>query len=398
MRWSNLPAMAMLVCWVSFGMPAPAGAWQTIPLTGASAGGGDVGVPLTLVASAEAVLPSSSTMVVWLVERQAGAEGGGQRDTALAYTLPRPPLPNMHGEHGAARSAADLGRAARIVPGELVPLRDATADSELPVQLSIVAQDSLPSGTLASAPFAALDDRLLLELREGRLAPGQEALITTRETPVVLLAIDNPIEIGEGIDAPLEARSGELTLLTTNATIRNAGARVATFAVAWIAADDAAPEQQVPAEITLGGDAELDEAWQRFGCHLNPGNPSCLTVGLAAACVSAPSAPGCSSDSDADTCRDIAEVRAGLDPFEPADCIGGREGQPLVNCLFPTGDLACDGSRDGNGSLDCHAVDENRGQDTDATDACGRELGETEIDCQHLERDPTCDGFGLQSR
>jgi hypothetical protein len=77
----------------------------------------------------------------------------------------------------------------------------------------------------------------------------------------------------------------------------------------------------------------------------NPGNPSCLTIGIAADCAIDPTGPGCRVDSDGDRCIDVAEAEAGFDPFDAADCVSTAGGQPAINCLFLTENLACNGDR-----------------------------------------------------
>src|SRR5215207_2978763 len=77
----------------------------------------------------------------------------------------------------------------------------------------------------------------------------------------------------------------------------------------------------------------------------NPGNPSCLTIGIAADCAIDPTGPGCQCDSDGDRCIDVAEAEAGFDPFDAADCVSTASGQPAINCLFLTENLACNGDR-----------------------------------------------------
>lgn len=385
--WLHLVGIVMLALWVSLGAPAPVGAWQTIPLTGASGYG--PGTSLRLVASAEALLPVSNLTVVWLVEHQAGTNFRAT-NSSLTYRLPRPPLPNMHGEHGAAGKDALAGRALRFAPGETLPLLTAMTDAEVAVRFSVVPLDMLPPGTLTSAAFAAPGNHLRLELREGRLAPGEEMSIPGRGTPVVLLASDNPLHIAQAGEGPLDVARGELALLTANAMVRNDGARVATFAVARITTDGTVQGEAAPAP----GDPVLDEAWQRFGCHLNPGNPACLTVGLVSTCATNPNGPGCRDDSDGDSCLDIAEVQVGLDPFAPGDCLGSREGEPLLNCLFLTGRLSCDGS--GEGDAESCGAEEIDLAGQGERDGCAQEsppLKDHSIDCQLFERDPVCDGF-----
>ncbi len=393
--WRRLVGIALLLAlWMPSAPPAPVAAWQTIPLTGEPVASS----PLPLASSAVVTLPPGRAPAVWLVEHQAGTSAAtGSAGSSLLYSLPRRQLPNMHGEHGAPRAAAP-GRAPRLAPGEIIPLYTATTDAAMTIRFTLVPAGALPTGAVASEPFTTAGGQLRLELQPGLLAPGQQITIPAGDTPVVLLAVDNPIQIAQGRDAPLVLTSGALTLLDQDRVIGNADARMATFVVARIASGDVAPhESTAPREIAFrAGDAALDDAWQRFGCALNPGNPACLTVGLAAACTSAPAGPGCTDDSDADSCLDVAEVRAGLDPFEPADCLGSHDGDPLLNCLFLAGNLSCDGHHDEGTENRCSPpTDPRRGPRLGDPNAChhDREARSPDDACQILKRDPACDGF-----
>jgi hypothetical protein len=212
---------------------------------------------------------------------------------------------------------------------------------------------------------------LHLELRQGILAPGQRTTVPADEAPALLLATGGPLQIEWTHAAPSDLPRGSLTLLTTSASIANPGSRAVAFIETRMTPQSTNPTQAaaLPGSGRGAQDAEINEAWRRNGCQLNPGNPSCLTIGLAAACAVNLATTGCEVDSDADTCRDVAEVRAGFDPFDPADCLGDRDGRPLLNCLFVAGDLGCNGHRE-----------------------AGEEPA-AELDCLFLDRNPACDGF-----
>lgn len=111
---------------------------------------------------------------------------------------------------------------------------------------------------------------------------------------------------------------------------------------------------------------EIEAAWDRAGCQLNPGNPTCVLLGRAAACDSSDRDPACNSDGDRDGCLDITEVLAGLDPLHGQDCLGDAAGTPLLNCLFPQNNASCRVQSD----------------------------VPLPIDCPLLARNPLCDGFG----
>jgi hypothetical protein len=214
--------------------------------------------------------------------------------------------------------------------------------------------------------------------------------------PTPLLATVSTVQreaaTGDDVDAP----DGQLFLLTRPVTDHNPGHQPATFVIA----------RRVPTKSATARPAEqseldpaLDDAWRRYGCHLNPGNPSCLTVGLAAGCATDAIGPGCSVDSDDDRCPDVAEVEAGLDPFDDADCVGSAGGQPAINCLFPTENLACNGDRIAD-SEESTCTPEG---ETLPHTGRGTVFGCDEVDqppsdaCVSNARDPGCDGFAPES-
>lgn len=164
----------------------------------------------------------------------------------------------------------------------------------------------IPLALLLSLTFAApRAGDLLAEPARATIASGKREAIRTRATPA-------PRADGEQTELHAETRNDVKTLAATG----------------------------VPFD---GVDAELALAWRRGDCHLNPGNPSCVMIGLAAGCETDPGDPGCRADHDGDACIDVAEVRSGLDPFQPADCVGGRNRSPALNCLFLSFNLACHG-------------------------------------------------------
>jgi len=282
----------------------------------------------------------------------------------------------MHGEHGAFRAAPPPGQGTRLSSGQSARLTNATMGPDLLVQIALVPAEKLPTtlppGVIASDPFLVPGAGLLqVELRQGSLASGQRTTVPADEAPALLLVSDGSLQVEHTHDAPGNLPRGAMTLLTATTTIRNPGPRTATFIATWMSPQATDPAQAAALHGPGQGkqDAEINEAWRRNGCPLNPGNPSCLTVGLAAACAVNLTATGCDVDSDADTCRDVAEVRAGLDPFDPADCLGDRDGRPLLNCLFVAGNLSCNGRRE-----------------------AGEEPA-AELDCSFLDRNPACDGF-----
>ena len=104
----------------------------------------------------------------------------------------------------------------------------------------------------------------------------------------------------------------------------------ATPAATAIRAEPWIPEGHRPAASTGVANREPDinsalaAAWRSHGCAVNPGNPACLTIGLAAACSRDAATPGCDDDRDGDRCIDITEVLTGFDPFSTAVSISRR--------------------------------------------------------------------------
>jgi hypothetical protein len=126
-----------------------------------------------------------------------------------------------------------------------------------------------------------------------------------------------------------------------------------------------------------------------------PGNPSCLTIGLAAGCAIDATGPGCSVDSDGDRCSDVAEAEAGFDPFDPADCVGSSGGQPAINCLFLTENLACNGDRIVDPEQNACAAEREIQQPRSPSSFSGCDgVDQPPPDaCVYATRDPGCDGF-----
>ena len=145
-------------------------------------------------------------------------------------------------------------------------------------------------------------------------------------------------------------------------------------------------------------DAALAAAWRSHGCAVNPGNPSCLTISLAAACSRDAATPGCDDDRDGDRCVDFTEVIAGFDPLNAGDCIGNRDGAPAINCLFPAGNLPCDAipglAPKEVDSVDCGiGIDVERALHPRNPIACATPVASPNPGCAFFDRDPTCDGF-----
>lgn len=343
-------------------------AGQTIPLAS-----DPVDLPTVTIDSAETVV-ADHERVVWLVQTNPAADLA-KADGALEFVV-QDGMASMHGEHGAFRAAPAQAYGRRLAAGAIVPLATSSG-ADLLVRVSLVdarlLPDRLPAGTIASEPFPAPGAGALpIELRRGAIAPGERGLILADEAPALLLALDAPLRLEPRQGTAIEVPQGGVTLLTHNATLYNAGSRNAAFIVTWLDQRAGASSTPLPTPTPQTRDAALADAWQQNGCHLNPSNPACLTVSLATACGADPAAAGCGADSDADTCRDVAEVRAGLDPFDPGDCLGAGDGSPLLNCLFPAGNLACDGESGAGETAHLPAVD-----------------------CGLVTRDPTCDGFDL---
>jgi hypothetical protein len=253
--------------------------------------------------------------------------------------------------------------------------------------------DTLPRGTLVSDPFSAPSGvTLSLELLRGIINPNRAAALSAGAMPALLLASDSAIQLEMTSSGDVDVPSGELILLAEPATVRNPGQQPATFVVARSVTTESATTHSAHQS---GIDPALSDAWHHYGCHLNPGNPSCLTIAIAADCAIDPSGPDCRVDSDGDRCTDIAEAEAGFDPFDAADCVGGAGGQPAINCLFLTENLACNGDRvDEPEDHVCAAERELRQRRSPSSfSGCDGVDQPPPDDCVYAVRDPGCDGF-----
>lgn len=385
--WRHWLATVGLLLALTVAPAPPATAWQTVPLADDASAGG----LLTLIEREELTRPLPGGRAAWIVTREPGwAPAPLASAPGVAYTLPRRELPNMHGEHGASQLVAEPPQ--RLAPGAAIPLDARGLETFLTVRLQLGVADAAP-GAITSAPFTLPSGEWpRLELWEGRLAAGEEVRIEARGTPVVLLGGAQRLAMTHGNDAVTALSWGDVILLAEETTLRNAGARPATFAVAWLVSDAAGTPRAV---VATGTAPELAAAWQRNGCHLNPGTPACLTVTLAAACASNAATPGCDADSDADACLDVAEVRSGLDPFSPADCVSSRDGEPALNCLFLESVEPCDGATSAGST--CWPVSR-RGPSLGVADPCQAPAEAPQDACLGINRDPACDGFGLPAR
>jgi len=126
-----------------------------------------------------------------------------------------------------------------------------------------------------------------------------------------------------------------------------------------------------------------------------PRQPVCLTICIAADCAIDPTGPGCRVDSDGDRCIDVAEAEARFDPFDAADCVSTAGGQPAINCLFFTENLACNGDRIADPKEpECTAEREIRQRRSPTTlSGCDEVDQPPTDDCAYAVRDPGCDGF-----
>jgi hypothetical protein len=359
--------------------------------------------PLLVIAAGSGARPDASSDLVWLVQR--GAVSGEQRTEVATFPLgfvlaDRGTLVIFDG-NGTRVTELGPGRATLLPAGARGSFGSANGDLMLYVQIALVpvtaVPDTLPRGMLASEPFPAAGGATLsLELARGILNPTYAVELQAGATPALLLATDSAIQLQSALGDVVDVPYGEMVLLTEPATIRNPSHQPATFVIA----------RSALAESTTTGptdqsdlDPALDDAWYRYGCHLNPGNPSCVTVGIAAGCAIDATGPGCSVDSDGDRCADVAEAEAGFDPFDPADCIGSGGGQPAVNCLFLTENLACNGDRIAEpAASECTAEREIRQRRSPSTSTGCDGVDQQPPDaCVYNARDPGCDGFARES-
>ncbi len=359
--------------------------------------------PFLVLAAGGGARPDASSELVWLVQR--GAASGEQRTDLAAFPLgfvlaDRGTLVIFDAE-GTRTTDLGPGRATLLPTGERGSFGSANGDLVLYVQISLVpvatVPDALPRGMLASEPFLAAGGTTLgLELMRGILNPTRATDLPSGAMPLLVLATESAIELetarGDVVDIPM----GGIFLLAEPATVRNPGNQPATFVMARSTlAESATPRP----EDQAGLDPALVDAWHHYGCHLNPGNPSCVTVGIAAGCAIDAPGPSCSVDSDGDRCTDVAEAEAGFDPFDSADCIGSAGGQPAVNCLFPTENLACNGNRiPAPEESECVAEREIRQRRNPSNFSGCDEVDQPPPDeCVYNARDPGCDGFARES-
>jgi hypothetical protein len=370
------------------GSASPVLARQTTPL---ATGAGEV-LPLATIASGEAAPVSRGQSVAWLVQRKPPGISPGTVDVGMPLDLvvPGRGLSRMHGEHNRGRGRFAPSPLDTLAPGEKQSLGISRMRDDVTFHIALVPAamlpQTIPPGVVVSEPFASPEaSPLRLALRQGSLAPGTDVAVAVVKSPVLLVAMEGALQIDFPGGGRIDLARGELALLEADATLRNATHQHAAFAVAQIAPNG---EGEPPAEREPGKpDSALAEAWDRLGCARNPGNPSCVTVGLATSCALDAGAPGCTADSDGDACTDVAEVRAGLDPFNRADCVSAGSGKPAVNCLFLTGGLACDGGLASEGTA-CLTP-----SDMGGADGCHPAAEPAARDCAPLQRDPTCDGF-----
>jgi hypothetical protein len=355
--------------------------------------------PLILIAAGSGAGPGAGSDLVWLVQR--GTASGDQRTEPARF-----PLGFALVERGtlvifdaSLTPITELGsgRATLLPEGERGSFGSANGDVVLYAQISLVPATAvpatLPSGMIVSKPFPAPDEATLsLELLQGILNPTHATEIPAGATPTLLLATDSAIQLetatGDGIDIP----GREMLLLTEPETVRNTGGQPAMFVIARsLLTESAATRAAEQSDL----DQALDDAWHHYGCHLNPGNPSCLTIGLAAGCAIDATGPGCSVDSDGDRCSDVAEAEAGFDPFDPADCVGSSGGQPAINCLFLTENLACNGDRIVDPEQNACAAEREIQQPRSPSSFSGCDgVDQPPPDaCVYAARDPGCDGF-----
>jgi hypothetical protein len=359
--------------------------------------------PLLVIAAGSGARPDARSDLVWLVQR--GAVSGEQRTDSAAFPLgfvlaERGTLVIFKG-NGTRVMELGPGRATLLPAGARGSFGSANGDLALYVQIALVpvtaVPRTLPRGMLVSDPFpAAADATLSLELVRGILNPTYAAEPPAGTTPALLLATESAIQLESALGEVVDVPYGQMVLLTEPITVRNPGHQPATFLIARSALAGSAtthPTDQSSLDPALG------DAWHHFGCHLNPGNPSCVTVGIAAECAIDATGPSCSVDSDGDRCTDIAEAEARFDPFDPADCIGSAGGQPAVNCLFLTENLACNGERIAEpAESECVAEREirQRRNPSDFSGCDGVDPPPAD-DCVYNARDPGCDGFSRES-
>ena len=334
-------------------------------------------VPLHLLAATTGTLPAPDADLVWLVQR--GALFGERRAVrepfplGLGFVLGRRGTLALLDAGGSSLAEVSSGRAVPLPRDMGGAFASGTGDVALYVQIALVPASALPprlppQSAVSAAFRAAAEAPIALELVRGFVNPGQAAFAPPAAAPSLLLATDNHLRLEDAAGAELILVRDESALLAGAATIRNDGPHPASFVAARVMANPiAAATPRASLHPAQPLDPVVEEAWRRNGCHLNPANPACATVAVAAACASDPTAAACAADGDGDGCADVPEIRAAFNPFDPADCIAGGDGAPAVNCLFLIEALACDGRHDGGAP---------------PPDPCAL-----------APRDPLCDGF-----
>jgi hypothetical protein len=355
--------------------------------------------PLLVVAAGSGARPDDVSDVVWLVQR--GVASGEQRteatDFPLGFVLVERGTLVIFDANASPITELGAGRATLLPAGERGSFGSANGDLVLYIQIALVpvaaVPDTLPRGMLASESFSAPHGETLnLELVRGIINPTRVAALPAGAMPALLLATDSAIQLETTSSRVVDVPGGEMFLLAEPATARNVGHQPATFVIAR----SVPPERATTHSTDQSGlDPALSDAWHHYGCHLNPGNPSCLTIGIAADCAIDPTGPDCQADSDGDRCTDVAEARAGFDPFDSADCVSSAGGQPAINCLFLTENLACNGDRIADPEeSECPAEREIRQRriPSNVTGCDGVDQPPPD-DCVYTVRDPGCDGF-----
>ena len=316
----RLVFMALVGLLLTLGVPAissfgtPVSARQAATPAAASA-------PLHVLATSTGTLPAPGTALVWLVQRGAlfGERIAAREPFPLGFVLGRRGTLALLDASGAPIVELASGRAMPLPQDTGGTFASGTGDLALYVQIALVPFSSLPPRAprddFASPAFDAVaEGPVVLELVRGFVNPGQAATVPPAAAPTLLLATDNPLRVEDGAGAESILVRDESALLAGAATIRNDGPYPASFVAARVRAQPTAAGSTATSRANLPATQPLDPvveaAWRRNGCHLNPGNAACATVGVAAACASDPADAACTTDGDGDGCADVAEESA----------------------------------------------------------------------------------------